>query len=181
MNFVFVAFIDTFELAASLRTRLGLFPEGGERRVLLLRGPRKDALDPDDDIGFVPARVVARWPEMGNMIERVRRVGSAVMERAGSSPATLEFGRIYLELLMPGAQLAWPAETSAYAERFSRAHLPLRTNPGCLVVAGVEAWQPLPGNLTAVARRVPLYAINCGEQPRVHLIVDFRKKDASDE
>jgi hypothetical protein len=171
-----IAYLDTFELASSLRTRMGQFPNpDASRRVLPLRGPRKDA-DPDDDAAFVLAREAQRWPELKAMLEQIREAVAQVYERLGK-PGEVEFGRIALEMLMSGANVPWRKDDGAYAQRFERAHLALRSNPGARLFAAHEMLWLLPGDLTAVAHRVPHSAINLGEWPRVHLVVDFRRID----
>lgn len=171
MNFLPIAFVDTFDLVASLPQRLGEFKGDGGRRVLLLRGQRKGA-KPEADDAFVDAAVMRRWPELTNVLERIRLIGAQT--------GGIELGRIQMEMLFPGCALPWTKDVGAYAQRYERAHLALRVNPGCMLFAGAESLGPLPGNLTVANRRVLNSAINVGESPRVHLVVDFRRMQISD-
>jgi hypothetical protein len=168
MNFAFLAFVDVFDFAASLRPRLGLL-KGGR---LVIRGPRKDAADPDDDLAFVMAKEAARWPELKTTLSHVERLG----DKAGG----VDFGRIHLEMLMPGQTLPWSHETTPYAEMFQRAHLALRTNPGAALFSGNEAWHVPTGHVVAINRRAPCSAINMGEHSRIHLIIDFKIRPAKE-
>lgn len=168
-NFLPICFVDTFDLVASMRQRMGLF-KPGEPRILPIRGPRAEADDPDDDLAYINYRdPLAKWPEMARMIRRLGRIGE---EQGG-----IEFGRIFLEMLDPGMRLSWTLDDNAYAARFTRVHLPLRTNPAAMMHSGIEQANLLPGALTAVNQRAPHSAINLGEWPRVHLVADFRRKD----
>ena len=156
-----IAFIDTFDLVASLPPHLGLFIQVAEgRRILLLRWSRKDT-----DDAFAWHKTYSRWIEAKNMLGQLKRIGDAHL-------GSFEFGRVFLEMLTPGATLPWrtPEETD-----FLRAHLPLRTNPQARMYAGTETVHLLPGQLTIVSGG-PQCAINLGSWPRVHLVCDFRKK-----
>lgn len=164
MTFAALAWVDTFELAASLRgPRVGLFPKSGECRILPLRGPKRDA-DPEDDATFV--RFFTKWPELTNLLDELRRI-------AGGG---VEYGRIYLEMLMPTGIIPWEHDTSGYAQRFQRVHVAVRTNPNAYVFIAGAAVNMQPGIVNLVDRRYPISAINMGTSWRCHLIVDFRKK-----
>lgn len=167
-NFAPVAFLDTWELAASLRTRMGLFDKG-EPRILPIRGPRATADDPDDDTGFVFYKAASQWAELKSMLARISRLGDGF--------GGIEFGRIFLELLPPGDCLPWTLEDSAYNVRFMRAELPLRTNPAAIVYSGPESAHLAPGWLTIINHRARHSAANHGEHPRIHLCLDHRRKE----
>jgi hypothetical protein len=166
MSFTPIAFIDTFDLVASLPPRIGLFRhvESGER-LLPIRGYRKDT-DPAEEL-FAWHQTYAKWPEIKNTIGQMRRLAA---ERIG--PPGIELGRVFLEMLDGGTALPWRRpEASAWI----RAHLPLRTNPAAFMFAGRESMHLLPGQLTVVA---PAWgcAVNWGEFSRIHLVVDFKRK-----
>ena len=174
-NFVPIAFLDTFELAASLRRRMGAFVldplDMLGPRCLKVRGPRTGADDPDDDLAFVAYKDAANWPELRATLGRISRIGEATI-------GGVEFGRVFLELLMPATRLPWDVLVEdRYSERFSRLHLPLRTNPAAIVYAGTEQMHLLPGQLTIVNQRAGVSAVNLGEWPRIHLVVDFKRKE----
>lgn len=171
MNFASIAFLDPFELIGSLRQRMGLFgpSAGGGLRSLPVRGPRANADDPDDDLGFVLYKDAGKWVELKNTLGRIKRIG----DQGGG----IEFGRIALELLPPGVCLPWAFEDSTYNARFNRAYLALRTNPGVTLFSGNESWSPIIGLLTVANRRVRHSAVNLGEHPAIWLAVDFRRKD----
>lgn len=167
MNFAPVFWLDTFELAGSLRTRAGLFkadPDQPGLRILAVRGFRKGTEEADED--FVSYSPATKWVELTNLLGRMRRIGQNV--------GGAEFGRVFLEMLDPGVALPWHRETTPYFERWKRAVLPIRTNPGTMMFAGTEAYSPGVGWLTVFNPLVPCSAINTGEYARVHLVVDFR-------
>jgi len=170
-NFTPVAYLDTWELAVSLKPRLGLFKIDTENgtSVIMLRGPRFNADDPDDELGYVQMREAGKWEEYKNTLKRITRVGAATL-------GALDFGRIYFELLPPGVVTPWRSGSPGYAERFLRAHLPIRTNPQAVMFSGTEGASLLPGHLTVVNRMPPSSAINMGDHARVHLVIDFRQK-----
>lgn len=167
-NFQFLRYLDTYDLMCSMRSRVGLFT-GKEIRRLTLRGPKKDAPDPDDAAAYVRPREATKWVELKVTLGQIEEIGEAIAQ------GPVEFGRIYLDWLDPGVKTGWRNMEGAYYRRFWRLHLPLRTNPGAMVYSGVEAVQMLPGQLTQVNVLAPHSAINLGNAPRVHLIVDVAK------
>lgn len=166
-NFTPLAFVDTFDLVASLPQHMGLFG-AGELRQIVVRGPRAGG-DPHDDLAFAFYKR-AMWPEMKMMIERLKRLGDG-----------FEFGRIALELLPAGGKLPWTVEDSEYSRRFVRSHLALRTNPGVVTYAGPESMHLPIGALVLVNwRGVATATANHGETAMIRLVIDTRQKDASE-
>ena len=169
-NFVPLLFLDAHELAASLRQHTGLF-DHGTPRILTIREPRNNTTEDDEDFIW-RAALVKKWRELHHFLGRTRR-------EAEKAFGPQDIGHIYLEMLDAGVRLPWADGLSgSYAERYTRLHLALRTNPQAMMYSGAEVASPAPGWLTAVNFRVPHSAINLGDWPRVHLVVDFRKKDA---
>jgi hypothetical protein len=167
-NFTPLVFVDTFALTASLERQSGLFDHGTPRILSVVR-PRRGTEEADEDFTWNPA--AAKWVQLKNAIGRLKRKGEDLF-------GPIDLGHVYLEMLDAGARTEWEdGLTGPYAERHTRLVLPLRTNPGALMVAGNEAFSPAMGWLTAVNARVPHCAINLGEWPRVHLVVDFRKRE----
>ena len=173
-HFTPIVFVDIFDLAASLRERMGLFkPDRVGEHILPIRGNRKDT-DPAED-NFVGYANVAKWVELKNALSRIKRLGD---ERLGE----VEVGRIFLEMIAPTLNPGpWRREIDPYFERFTRLHLPIRTNPAAMMLAWTGSEAPevahlRPGHLTIINVRVPHTSINLGEWPRIHLVIDFRKK-----
>lgn len=168
--FVPVFYLDTLELAGSLRTRWGQFKTVAPgHRVLRIRGHAKGSEEADDRFaGYVAAQ---KWVEFSNLRGEITRRAEALL------PPGIELGVVQIEMLEPGTTLDWNRETSAYFERWSRAILPVRTNPATLFVCGTEIASPGPGWLTIVSPRLPHTAINMGEHGLVWVSLDFRKKN----
>jgi hypothetical protein len=170
-NFATIAFVDTFALIGSLERRMGLFKSEADNpghRILRLRGTAKGAEEADDRFGAYAA--AQKWPELGNLRASIERKAEVIL------PPGIEFGRISMEMLDPGAMLDWHAELSPYFERWTRAILPLRTNPATLLICGTETASPTAGWFTIISPRLPSAAINLGEHGWVWLQIDFRKK-----
>ncbi len=155
-------FVDHIDLAGTLRRHEGLY-DHGTPRILPVHVPRKGTEPDDEDFVFL-ASTMGKWVELKNFLGRLKREAEKVV-------GSIDLGRIHLEMLDPGATLAWATESGPYIERYTRVHLALRTNPGALMVSGNEAASPAPGWHTA---------INVGQHPRVHLVMDFRKKEPTD-
>jgi hypothetical protein len=161
-NFLPLAFIDPFDLIASLPRRMGLFQPGEPPTTIKVRW--------DTETGFRQADL-SKWPELQAIINQIDRLGE---QRGG-----IEFGRIRIELLKPGTCLAWERDDTPYAERFNRSIMALRVNPGAALYYGTEVLQPQLGLIVIVNQRVRHCKINIGETSSIYLIVDFRKKDAA--
>lgn len=170
-NFTPIAFIDTFELAASLVPRMGMFKRGGGPFGVL---PVKWAKDPEADaFTFVQAAELNKWPELRNTLSRIVRLGRSIL-------GELELGEISFTLLDPGVGVPWYSDSNAYRRAFLTLHLALRTNPDAMMISGTQMAHLLPGALTLVNHRVPCSAINLGEHARIHLTIDFRKKEKTE-
>lgn len=167
-NFAVLGFVDSFALAGSLRSRMGMFPTGTPR-VLPIRGQRNGTEMADED--FVDR--AETWPELRNMVKLLTRQATRLV-------GAVDLGCISMEMLDPGAATAWASESGAYAERWTRAHLALRTNPGAWFYCGGEAAHMQVGFINAVNMLALASQVNFGEFPRVHLVIDFRKKDAAE-
>ena len=165
-NIVALAFIDPHELIASLPRRVGLFKNG----LLPIRGPRAGADDPDDDAAFRQLAKIDGWPELKSAIAKLKRIG----DQTGG----IEFGRIYLEILPPGAARPWEPPRSGYYERFNRLTVALRTNPGVAHFSGTESAHLAHGVVTWINQRTWTSDINIGETQAVVLVVDSRRKEA---
>lgn len=161
MHFTPLSFVDTWELLPSLHRRIGMFPRTGNHRVWHIRRPKSEGSET-----YVAASESRKWPELKAFLARLQRLG-------GATP--IEFGSIAFELLMPDSIVPW--QQSPMSE-FGEAQLALRTNPQAMVYAGNESAHLLPGALTVINRAVMRSAVNFGAWPRIHLIVEFRVKQA---
>lgn len=172
-NFVTLAYLDVFDLAASLRTRWGQFRRQEDGRLLLpIRGEPPNG-DPEDESKFGWYRQSGvrsgKWPELKALLDRVEREGG------------IEFGRIRVEMMQPGYLGSFEIDHSGYAGRIGRTILALRWNPQALLYCGGEVNCPQPGMVTLISHRLPCTGINMGEWGAIALVVDSRKKEKADE
>jgi hypothetical protein len=154
-----IGFVDVFDLAASLRPRLAGFEtvEPG-RRLLQVRFQ-------DTETGKWMRQHWSKWPELRNTVDRLERLAKALYG------GEIERGRIYFEMIDPGASSAWLSEDIDY----DRVHVPIRTNPTALVYVGIECAHLHQGNVTPINPRIKGCATNFGEWSRIHLILDARR------
>ena len=171
MNFRVLVFVDTWELGCSLHDRMNLFRpvEGGES-ILPIRWPLDD--EAAEPLSWRRTARWQKWVELRNVISRIHRAGEAMIGHP------LDLGRIFFELLPSGKVMPWRTEAGSYYENYLRVHVALRTNPAALMYAGTDAHHSMIGALCLVNAQAPSCAVNFGESPRVHLVIDFRKKDA---
>jgi len=158
--FLAAAHFDTFELVASLRTRLGLFKqEAGGVQICPVRQMKGEKWTR-------PAYAASgKWPELTNLLQRISRLGEAM--------GGIELGMVDLELLPAGACMNWRTDDGL---PFEHAIMLLRTSPAVTFFAGSEVAAPGIGFLTIVSRRLPRSAINLGEAAAIWLALDFRKR-----
>lgn len=156
MNFTPIAWLDPFEVGASLRERLHLFPEADAdgSRVLDLRWFADDK--------WKAHWQTKAWVELNNMLSRIKRFGA---------PHGLEPGKIALQMLEPGALLPW-AQTPVTSLVY-----PIRTNPAVRHICGLEMQYLQPGSLTLVAPSQMTSAANLGETFSCHLVIEVRKQN----
>jgi hypothetical protein len=186
-----IAHVDTWPLAATLYPRLDLFKAvtlrqdypgspHKETRMIPLRvpaplltalAPMPPHLDPSvlaalwfEDVPHANTPILDGWPEATALFAGL----STVLMRGA-------VGKVMLVELAPGGSLAWHKDEGAYAQAHMRFHLPLVTNPMAFLLAGGEQAHVPVGALTFFDTSVLHSAINLGETPRVHLIVDVRR------
>lgn len=160
INFRYVGFVDTFSLVASLRAKLNLFTGEADLKTLLLRDVSED--------GVAKAHPLWRkWPELTNRIKQVQRIDQM---------REFELGRVALELLRPGGVRAWNRETVDWL----RFHVALVTNPLAYFYSGIESINMPIGFVNWVNMGALTSQVNFGETQRIHLVVDFRKKEVPD-
>ncbi len=161
-NFAGIAWLDPFDLSASLRTRMGLFkPTDSGLPIAFVRSHRPGN---PEAFGYTKASGVAsgKWPELKIVLDRLT---------SASAQMNAELGRVQLEMLPAGGCSPWERSESP----FDHGRLLLRGNPGLVFYGGAETWLPTIGVLTLINRRVPNSAVNMGESPAIWLAVDFRR------
>lgn len=169
-NFIPLAHFDVLELAyTACVKRVGEFREVKPgHRILRVRGHAKDTTPDDDRFGRYPG--AKDWVELANLLDEIKSRAEALF------PPGIDEGLVFLDMVDAGAALAWRGETEPYFERWSRAMIALRSNPGLTLMCGGETMTPAVGMLNVVSPRLPRAALNQGEHAAVWLSVDFRRK-----
>jgi hypothetical protein len=151
-NFIELAFLDVWSLSASLRSRMNL----------LMASP----LLVHTTDGWVEEHT-EKWPQLRNVVSRVTRLPAA---------KEYELGLVTVELLSPGEATAWEMRAPWPLQLL---HLPIVTNPAAMVFSGPQGWHIKHGVLTWVNNAVLCSEVNFGEFPRIHLVLEVRKKEES--
>lgn len=132
-----------------------------------------------DHLAFLPLRneagplpILAEWRSIKALLSKVRVTAAPLFDgRSGV------LGTAALVRLAPGGFMDWTSEDSDYARDHLRLHLCLVPSPGCCVFSGGESGLLPVGMLTYVNRLVLHSAVNFGETPAIHLVVDLKKPD----
>lgn len=135
-----------------------------DTRTIYLRGPV--AMEPGfwtKDIVHCDYPALKEWPEAREALEVIAaRVKSQI-------------SKAMIVSLKPGGFVDWHIDQGEYADTHCRGHLPLATNDHAYVYAGDESGTLAPSFFFKFNNRVLHSAINLGDTPRIHLIVDWRK------
>lgn len=178
MSFTPITYIDVWPLSAALFKERARFSEntkrqeqpGGahkETQSILLRGPE----DADEENWFLDIKqvdypILKNWKSAKSVLERVRK---AVNNRP--------LGKVMIVQLRPAASVAWHVDNGPYYDAYHRLHLPLVTNPGAQMFSGLAALHIPVGHLIHIDNRVLHSAINVGQHPRIHMIIDVKKPE----
>ena len=151
-----IAWLDTFAFAATVFAKRRLFDEAPEH--------------PTDNIQRVEIHLPLddkQWPNGRALLARITKA----LTTTDGPPIVVG---VCLEKLMPKGRTDW-ARDQDFARSFLRFHLPIATNPGCAVYASPEADAIPIGVLTFVDVGTHHSAVNEGDVPRYHLIVDVAR------
>lgn len=85
-------------------------------------------------------------------------------------------GRVVISLLKPSGIISSHVDEGQYADNHERYHFVLHSNPQCTFICGNEATQMSAGEIWTFNHKLEHQVINADcENPRVHLIADYRK------
>lgn len=175
-----ITVLDVSQIAAFLatkhRSRLDEAPDPlhADTKIILLRGPKKQSPEAwKADVEQVDQPVLKEWKSASAMLTRIRNGAAPFF--GGQVP---DIGRAYIEQLRPGGKIDWNIETGAYAEAYVRLHLCLVPTPGAFLYSGTQSMCLPWGQLAVVEHRIWNSAMNFGNWPRTHLVVDVRRSDA---
>lgn len=172
-----ITFIDTWAFAASVYSKRNLFQENERTKLagsphhatksIILRAPAERKLETwIDDVDHFDSAELTGWKIATNLLTKIRRqIGNA------------EMGKAMVVLLKPGGVIDWHRDEGPYYEKHWRFHLPIVTNPLCLMYSGSSAAHMPVGQLTGFDNIDWHSAANHGQHDRIHLIVDIRKPE----
>lgn len=174
-----ITVMDVSQIAAYLTTkhkqRFDEAPDPlhADTKIILLRGPKKQTVEAwRADVDQADQPVLKEWNSAKAMLTRIR---------AGAAPffggQTPEIGRAYIQQLRPGGRIDWHAEEGPYADAHVRLHLCLVPTPGAWLYSGVQSMCLPWGQLAVIEHRILNSAVNFGNWPRTHLVVDVRRGD----
>jgi hypothetical protein len=186
-NFLPLGHLDTFDVVAKLHklaphTWEGV-PERGEVNSdmigrgasLLLRG--HDPITHENWLHDLPVSdlpALAEWLSMRRLLDQA---SSAIMgHQLGAHFLSGEMARTMVSRLDPGSTIFWHLDDGPYHGRTMRFHLPLVTNPGCLMYSGPETLHLPAGSLFWFNNHVRHSAANWGPFMRLHLIFEMYRK-----
>ena len=151
-----ISWIDTFALSVLVWRERKIFNTSPQQSGLI------DILPLLDD----PAWKVAR-----QIFHRCLGEINKANNNAGGGSGQVAIDAAVLERLMPHEQLPWIVN-SAPLMRF---HLPIVTNPASIIYSGLDARNLLPGQFSYVDIGQLHSAVNHGDTPRYHLIIDIHR------
>lgn len=138
-----------------------------DTRCIFLRAP----ITPDVFDCLTSSRCaysVALW-------DTVQPLHSAVM-RASEADPDADLGRVMIVSLKPGGRILRHSDQGAYAAAFSRFHVCLDADPGCVFRCGGDEVEMLPGECWWFDHRAEHSVHNATSRPRIHLIVDVKSR-----
>lgn len=129
-----------------------------------------------DDLPIEERQELENWPSMKRLLVQASK--RIMEEPLGRAHLTGEMGRAMLSRLDPGPPIFWHDDNGPYHERHARFHLPLVTNPNCIMYSGLESLHLAVGSLWYFNNRVSHSAANFGRAYRIHLIFEMRRIEA---
>jgi Aspartyl/Asparaginyl beta-hydroxylase len=155
---------DALEMEANTRVGINQFGNEAPRwDVLWLRWPVDE--DPWDCMEF--------RPDVSETVDWARETLSTIAHCIGGVE---EIGHIQVSRLRAGASIRPHIDEGLYAERFSRFHLVLTSNPRCLFTSGGETVHMAPGELWWLDQGV-LHSVTNGGPDRDHFVFDAAVPD----
>jgi hypothetical protein len=116
------------------------------------------------------------WRSMQRLLHRAK---AAIMaEPIAQQYLSGEMARAMISRLDPGSTIFWHVDSGPYHQRTIRFHLPLVTNPGCLMYSGPQVQHMAVGSLWFFDNHVPHSAANWGQHQCLHLVFEmYRERD----
>jgi hypothetical protein len=186
MNFILpVDFIDVSRMAATLVLKKAVHFTDETRRqeipgsphhdtqAIYLRVPIGEITTESwfEDIPHADTQVFNDWQSAQQVMAAIAK---SHIQRSGVEPL---FGKAMIVSLKAGGWVDWHTDQGPYAQAHDRFHVCLVPSAGALTFCGGMALNLPVGQLTFLNNRVLHSAVNFGNNPRIHLIVDVRKPE----
>lgn len=156
-GFLPIGWFDTWDVAASLQPRIGLFVDG--RMPIRIDGEEMGVYE------VAPEPMIQKWPAMHRLLGKIER----------NAPSPFTMGAVHLELLQGMAATPWQMGAGEHV-----AMIAVRTNPQVRMISGFEPAHCLVGQMMVMDRAQPWSAINLGESPAIHLVIGFSRGEIAD-
>ena len=151
-----IAFIDTFTLHALLYKNRGLFDKGTDAtRTIDIWGKLK----------------TPEWKAAKSVV--VKCLESLRTYNSGERP---QLAGVAIERLQPRSTTPWSLDLE-YATGTHCFHLPIATNPACMVYSGFNSLHLAVGQLAFIGTDVLHCSANHGDTPRYHLVIDIKRPE----
>ena len=132
------------------------------------------------DLPVRETRELEPWKSMQRLLEKARR--AIMAETVARQYLSGAMARAMISRLDAGSTIFWHTDNGAYHDRTVRFHLPLVTNPGCLMYSGFQVQHMGVGELWFFDNKVRHSAANWGQTMRLHLIFEmYREQVDADE
>ena len=163
-------------------------PMFGLGASLLLRGHRDITKENWlEDLPVVELPVLDPWKSMKRLLAQARKAIMADHDRMVETRQLLRpelsgvMGRAMVSRLDPGSTIFWHEDDGPYHDKHIRFHVPLVTNPGCIMYSGPESLRLEAAGLYYFNNKVRHSAANWGKTYRLHLIFEMRRREALDD
>lgn len=176
-------FIGHFDTMAVMPILVKLMPDKwlpvearGEDVSLLLRA--HDDITPENWLEDLPVHDAADLHPWRSMQRLLHAAKSAIMaEPVARQYLSGEMARAMISRFDPGSTPLWRVDDGPYCERTIRFHLPLVTNPGCLMYAGPQMQHMTVGSLWFFDHQVRHCAANWGPHRSLHLVFEMYRRE----
>jgi hypothetical protein len=126
-------------------------------------------------LGGDPKPFVNSWDSMKRLLSQARK--AIMADETARQYLSGKMGRAMISRLDPGSTIFWHDDNGPYHEKHVRFHVPLVTNPGCIMYSGPESLHMEVGALWFFNNRTRHSAANWGKHYRLHLIFEMRRMD----
>lgn len=127
------------------------------------------------DLPVHDTRELEPWKSMQKLLAQARK--AIMAESVGRQYLSGEMARAMVSRLDKGSSIFWHVDDGDYHERTVRFHLPLVTNPACIMYSGPESLHMEAGSLWFFNNKFRHSAGNWGPFMRLHLIFEMYRID----